>query len=171
MCADVEELRARAAWDGAAGVSRRALLSRLQRKCRLSHASFMTSIEPTLGYIPSSLMIPPRRMANLLGQAHAYQRSRCTYHNAPLPGDTSMASGHSLYTDHECDVSSFPRVTTLILEEHTNEVWNLAWNHAGTHLATAGKDKRALVWKIGVSLIQYHVESWDSLALTNIVRT
>jgi WD40 repeat protein len=38
----------------------------------------------------------------------------------------------------------------MILESHTNEVWNLHWSHNGRYLATGGADKRALVWKIGV---------------------
>jgi WD repeat-containing protein 26 len=89
-------------------------------------------------------------MAVLISQAQAYQRQQCTYHNAPPPGALPGAPGDSLYVDHECDMAVFPRVTTLILDEHMDEVWNLSWNHAGTHLATAGKDKRAIVWKIGV---------------------
>lgn len=95
-------------------------------------------------------MIQPRRMSVLLSQAQSFQRQRCTYHNAPPTNGYSGGQGGSLYIDHECDISAFPRATTLILEEHADEVWNLSWNHAGTHLATAGKDKRALVWRIGV---------------------
>jgi WD40 repeat protein len=75
--------------------------------------------------------------------------------------------GDSLYVDHECDMAVFPRVTTLILDEHADEVWNLSWNHAGTHLATAGKDRRAIVWKIGVRRTR-HVQraSVDSRSLS-----
>jgi WD repeat-containing protein 26 len=108
---------------------------------------------PSLGYIPSSIMIPPRRMAVLITQAQAHQRQQCTYHNAPLPGALPGVPGDSLYVDHECDMAAFPRVTTLILDEHNDEVWNLSWNHAGTLLATGGSDKRAIVWKIGVSTL------------------
>ncbi len=100
-----------------------------------------------IGYIPSSVMIPQRRFATLLDQARDYQQLRCLYHNAPMNSRT-----FSLYADHSCDKNAFPRVTTAILEIHTDEVWNLEWSHSGTYLATASKDKSAIIWRIGVSL-------------------
>ncbi|KAI0071759.1 WD40 repeat-like protein, partial [Panus rudis PR-1116 ss-1] len=126
MCSDPDELRQKANWDGAAGTSRRQLLVNLQR------------------YIPSSVMIPQRRFATLLDQARLYQQSRCLYHNSP-----SNARTFSLYTDHLCDNNVFPRVTTTILEGHSDEVWNLQWSHSGNYLATAGSDKTAIIWRVG----------------------
>ena len=91
-------------------------------------------------------MIPQRRFATLLEQARDFQQLQCLYHNAPK---TSRA--FSLYTDHMCDKDAFPRVTTAILEVHTDEVWNLEWSHNGKYLATASKDKTAIIWRIDVS--------------------
>ncbi|KAI0724985.1 WD40 repeat-like protein [Fomitopsis betulina] len=125
MCSDPEDLRQRAGWDGASGHSRRRLLGELQR------------------YIPSSVMIPQRRFATLLDQARAHQQSLCLYHNAPMNSRT-----FSLYTDHVCDKDAFPRVTTAILEVHTDEVWNLEWSHSGNYLASASKDKTAIIWRV-----------------------
>ncbi|KAI0934659.1 hypothetical protein AcV5_006428 [Taiwanofungus camphoratus] len=125
MCSDPEDLRQRVGWDGASGSSRRQLLINLQR------------------YIPSSVMIPQRRFATLLDQARAWQQSQCLYHNAPFNSRT-----FSLYTDHSCDKNAFPRVTTAILEVHTDEVWNLEWSHSGNFLASASKDKSAIIWRI-----------------------
>ncbi|KAH9930616.1 WD40 repeat-like protein [Fomitopsis serialis] len=125
MCSNPEDLRQRAGWDGASGHSRRRLLGNLQR------------------YIPSSVMIPQRRFATLLDQARAYQQSLCLYHNAP-----SNSRTFSLYTDHLCDKDAFPRVTTAILEVHTDEVWNLEWSHSGNFLASASKDKTAIIWRV-----------------------
>ncbi|EGO21068.1 hypothetical protein SERLADRAFT_475747 [Serpula lacrymans var. lacrymans S7.9] len=51
--------------------------------------------------------------------------------------------------DHQCDKSAFPRVTTMILEVHADEVWNIAWSHNGEYLASASKDKTAIIWRIG----------------------
>lgn len=96
-------------------------------------------------YIPSSVMIPPRRLATLLHQAREYQNSRCVYHNSPLESSSS-----SLYTDHHCNKSAFPNTTTTILQGHSDEVWNMQWSHDGAYLATCGKDKSAIVWKAGV---------------------
>ncbi|KAH9950266.1 WD40 repeat-like protein [Amylocystis lapponica] len=125
MCSDSEDLRQRAGWDGATGTSRRRLLVNLQQ------------------YIPSSVMIPQRRFATLLDQARVWQQSQCLYHNAPLNSRT-----FSLYTDHHCDKNAFPQITTAILEGHTDEVWNLEWSHNGHYLASASKDKSAIIWRV-----------------------
>ncbi|KAG2061593.1 WD40 repeat-like protein [Suillus hirtellus] len=127
MCSDPQDLRRRASWDGASGNSRRQLLDDLQH------------------YIPSSTMIPQRRFSTLLTQSREYQRQRCLYHNSPVNPSSS-----SLFSDHTCDKESFPRITTTILEVHSDEVWNVAWSHDGTHLASASKDKTAIIWRIGL---------------------
>ncbi|KAF7322514.1 WD-domain-containing protein [Mycena chlorophos] len=123
MCAKPSELRDRAQWDGAAGNSRRILLDNLHR------------------YIHPSIMVPPRRFATLLHQAHEYQRQQCIYHNTP-----STSSGYSLFADHQCDKTTFPRITTTILEVHTNEVWVLEWSRSGNLLASSSADKMVIIW-------------------------
>jgi WD40 repeat protein len=55
----------------------------------------------------------------------------------------------ALYMDRQC---AFPRITTTILEAHTDEVWNMEWSHDGAYLASASKDKTAIIWRIGVRL-------------------
>ncbi|KAG1826914.1 WD40 repeat-like protein [Suillus subaureus] len=127
MCSDPQDLRRRASWDGASGISRRQLLDDLQH------------------YIPSSTMIPQRRFSTLLAQSREYQRYRCLYHNSLVDPSSS-----SLFSDHTCDKESFPRITTTILEVHSDEVWNVAWSHDGTRLASASKDKTAIIWRIGL---------------------
>ncbi|KAF8844876.1 WD40 repeat-like protein [Paxillus ammoniavirescens] len=126
MCSDPDDLRRRASWDGASGTSRQALLSDLQ------------------DFIPSTTMIPSRRFATLLTQSRHYQRQRCLYHNTPM-----NAASFSLFSDHHCDREGFPRVTTTILDVHTDEVWNVAWSHDGLRLASASKDRTAIIWRIG----------------------
>jgi len=102
-----------------------------------------------LGYIPSSLMIPPRRFVTLLDQARLHQISQCIYHNAPI-----TPQHFSLYADHTCDTDLFPRITTSILQVHTDEVWSLEWSHSGKFLASASKDKSVIVWSVGVSIFR-----------------
>lgn len=92
-------------------------------------------------------MIPQRRFSTLLDQAFLHQQSRCLYHNS-----SPNSRVFSLYTDHMCDKSVFPTVTTASLEIHTDEVWNLEWSHSGNFLATASKDRSAIIWRIGVSI-------------------
>ncbi|KAH9981139.1 WD40 repeat-like protein [Lactifluus volemus] len=126
MCTDAADLRQKAGWDGAYGSSRRRLLFNLQ------------------SYIPSSLMIPPRRFVTLLDQARLHQISQCIYHNAPL-----TSQHFSLYADHTCDTDLFPRITTTILQVHNDEVWSLEWSHSGKFLASASKDKSVIIWSVG----------------------
>ncbi|KAF8637401.1 hypothetical protein AX17_002896 [Amanita inopinata Kibby_2008] len=138
MCSDPEDLRQRAAWDGASGTSRQQLLGNLHR------------------YIPSSVMIPQRRFASLLQQARLFQRSRCVYHNSP---SNSMA--FSLYTDHQCNKSAFPRLTTTILDGHTDEVWNIEWSHDGCYLASASKDKSVIIWQVTYTGPEPSLHDWS----------
>ncbi|THH10834.1 hypothetical protein EW145_g1054 [Phellinidium pouzarii] len=126
MCSNADDLKHRAKWDGAKGASRKTLLSSLQR------------------FIPPSTMMPLQRMPTLIEQALSHQRTNCFYHNAPYTPDT-----FSLYTDHQCNREAFPLLTTNILKEHMDEVWNIKWSHDGQYLASASKDKTAFIWRIG----------------------
>ena len=47
----------------------------------------------------------------------------------------------------------FPWITTSILEAHKDEVWNIQWSHDGMYLASASKDKSAIIWRRGVSVL------------------
>ncbi|EGN95548.1 hypothetical protein SERLA73DRAFT_186621 [Serpula lacrymans var. lacrymans S7.3] len=51
--------------------------------------------------------------------------------------------------DLQYDKNTLPRVTTSILQVHTDEVWSIAWSHTGEYLASASKDKTAIIWRIG----------------------
>lgn len=123
MCTDIEELRSRAQWDGAAGNSRMVLLQELRK------------------FIPPSLMIPERRLERLLLQAVEFQRSSCIYHN--LKDETV-----NLFEDHSCDRSQIPRETKVVLSKHTDEIWHLQFSHNGLYLASASKDTTAIIWDL-----------------------
>ncbi|KAF9052998.1 WD40 repeat-like protein [Panaeolus papilionaceus] len=129
MCSEPEDLLKRANWDGASGSSRQRLLEALHN------------------YIPSAVMIPQRRFAALLDQSRVYQRNQCLYHNTPIEADH-----FSLYSDHHCNSYDFPSVTTTILDEHKDEVWNIEWSHDGAYLASASRDRSAIIWHRGKSL-------------------
>lgn len=88
-------------------------------------------------------MIPQRRLETLLEQAKEQQRTKCRYHAS----DPTI----SLYSDHLCDRSVFPTVTTHILGGHTDEVWRVEFSHDGIHLATASQDGTVMIWRVGVS--------------------
>ncbi|TDL15120.1 WD40 repeat-like protein [Rickenella mellea] len=46
--------------------------------------------------------------------------------------------------DNQRSRDSFPAVTTHILAEHKDEVWNIQWSHCGRYLASASRDKTAI---------------------------
>ncbi|BGO89478.1 hypothetical protein NBRC10512_003937 [Rhodotorula toruloides] len=122
MCSTPDDLRQRAGWDGAAGTSRQQLLVHLQ-DC-----------------ISPSVMLPQHRLATLLGQAQAYQQR----HRAVPPAPSEP---FSLLVDADPrDVGAFPTVPAHVLQEHTDEVWRLEWSHNGEYLASAGKDRTAIIW-------------------------
>ncbi|GAA5960544.1 hypothetical protein JCM8115_003216 [Rhodotorula mucilaginosa] len=124
MCMDPEDLRSRANWDGAAGSSREQLLLQLQ------------------DYISPTVMLPQRRLATLLGQAQAYQQR----HHAIPP---SASEPFSLLMDADAqDTGAFPTATSHVLQDHSDEVWRLEWSHNGEWLATAGKDRTVMLWKV-----------------------
>ena len=49
----------------------------------------------------------------------------------------------------------FPIATTMILEGHKDEVWDIEWSHDGNFLASASKDRSAIIWRIGISIVVY----------------
>ncbi|MBZ6370410.1 MAG: hypothetical protein LBE44_00415 [Microbacterium hominis] len=49
------------------------------------------------------------------------------------------------------DTGAFPTATSHVLQDHSDEVWRLEWSHNGEWLATAGKDRTVMLWKVSVS--------------------
>ncbi|GAA5822786.1 hypothetical protein JCM11251_004380 [Rhodosporidiobolus azoricus] len=145
MCLGAEDLRARAGWDGAAGSSRQQLLVQLQ------------------SYITPSVMLPQHRLGTLLSQAQRFQQQ----HHA---ASSSSSEPFSLLVDSDPRAAHvFPDYATHVLREHTDEVWRLAWSHDGEYLATAGKDKTVMLWRVrnGFMLekvFREHVEAISCLA-------
>ena len=93
-------------------------------------------------FISPQIMVPQRRLATLLDQARQFQAQSCVYHSDTEPP--------SLYTNHECKAGQFPSVTTHILADHEDEVWRIEWSADGTMLASAGKDRKVVIWQLEV---------------------
>lgn len=142
MSSTPEELRRRAAWDGARGESRQRLLMQLQRNLFFFFAHFaaIVLIHPLAEFVPSSTMVPPRRLDTLLQQARDHQIELCNHH--------VTLHETSLYHDHICSRNQFPSTTTHILEGHTDEVWQVQWCHSGKMLASSGRDMTVIIWRI-----------------------
>lgn len=88
--------------------------------------------------IAPSVMIRDHRLAELLDQVKATQINQCLYHN------TSVSP--SLYSDHMCNPEDFPSKTWMILEEHSGEVYCVAFSPDGKMLATAGEDSSCIIY-------------------------
>lgn len=97
--------------------------------------------------IAPSVMIRDHRLAELLDQVKRSQIVQCLYHN------TSEAP--SLYSDHTCSQDDFPSQASLILDDHSGEVYCVAFSPDGTMLATAGEDKSCIIYEtVHFSVIQ-----------------
>ena len=53
-----------------------------------------------LDFLPATILLPPKRLESLLGQAVELQTSNCIYHNTTM--DAELKS-FSLLSDHQCD--------------------------------------------------------------------
>jgi WD repeat-containing protein 26 len=146
MCLSADDLKERAGWDGAAGLSRQQLLSELSSNYPPSACNWLLdsnrAFTPTES-ISASVMIPEHRLASLLHQVKQAQISKCLYHNT--------ANSPSLYSDHVCDRNQFPLSTIEVLSDHKDEVWFVQFSNDGTRLATGSKDSTVIIWDLEVS--------------------
>jgi len=94
-------------------------------------------------YFPPTVMLPPRRLRSLLGQAVTYQKSQCVYHNRM--GDNETVRSYAV--DHMCSKQTFPCETIQVLTDHDDEVWFCKWSPNGKFLATGGKDCSVIIWR------------------------
>jgi len=122
MCANAEDLKTQAKWDGAEGSSRSQLLSELSR-C-----------------ISASVMIPEHRLAELFQEVKEGWIQKCWFHNTE--------KSPSLYVDHSCSPDDFPAECSHVLHDHTDEVWYLAFSHDGIKLATASRDQTVIIYEL-----------------------
>ncbi|OIW04200.1 hypothetical protein TanjilG_00760 [Lupinus angustifolius] len=94
--------------------------------------------------LPPTIMIPEKRLEHLVEQALILQREACPFHNS---SDKDM----SLYSDHHCGKDQIPSRTLQILEAHDDEVWFVQFSHNGKYLASASKDRSAIIWEVDVN--------------------
>ena len=142
ISASPEQLHARAGWDGADGESRRLLMMDIE-----------SAVSPLV-------MIPSRRLPQLLEQAQKFQKQQDPFFNSP------HGSHFSLLTDHRSDRSVFPSQVSRTIQDHHDEVWCLGFSHDGTKLATAGADKTILIWSVqdDYKLMQKFVPLSDNIS-------
>ncbi|PJF16526.1 hypothetical protein PSACC_03702 [Paramicrosporidium saccamoebae] len=133
---DLIELQSRANWIGTGRAARQQLLSCLQ---------------PCL---PNSLMLPEKRMEQLLGQAYKTQVAQCPIHYLRNPNTCShLIDG--ILSDHQCDGGSSSFHMLKKLAGHHDEVWFASVSTSGEFLATASRDHSVIIWDLPHGNIVY----------------
>ncbi|KAG1666697.1 hypothetical protein FOA52_013609 [Chlamydomonas sp. UWO 241] len=126
--------------------------------CGMSASGRVAVLQQLHGLLPPSLMLPQARLDVLLEQALQAQVARCQYHNtanAPL----------SLLADYQAGIESLPTHAAAVAEAHTDEVWHVSFSHGGTMLASASKDKTAIIWAVRSAGLSNAGASGDASAL------
>ncbi|KAJ0704707.1 putative transcription factor WD40-like family [Helianthus annuus] len=101
-------------------------------------------LEELQNLLPPTVMIPDRRLLQLVEQALDLQREACVFHNSDV-GETS------LFTNHHCGRDQIPSQTIQILQEHQDdEVWYLQFSQNGKYLASSSSDNSAIIWEVGL---------------------
>ncbi|KAL4432403.1 hypothetical protein ABPG77_001702 [Micractinium sp. CCAP 211/92] len=91
--------------------------------------------------IPAEVMLPERRLEELVEQALLAQIDASRFHNTP-------GVCPSLLRNYDCGMEQIPSCTTQVLLDHTDEVWHLQFSHDGSMLASCGKDQTAILWEV-----------------------
>ncbi|KAF5198949.1 Wd repeat-containing protein 26-like protein [Thalictrum thalictroides] len=90
--------------------------------------------------LPPSVLIPEKRLEDLVEQALNVQREACYFHNS--------LDSLSLYADHHCGRDVIPSRTLQVLHAHRDEVWFLQFSHNGNYLASSSNDGSAIIWEV-----------------------
>eukprot|EP00040_Diaphanoeca_grandis_P012449 m.63069 g.63069 ORF g.63069 m.63069 type:complete len:625 (-) comp23236_c0_seq2:55-1929(-) len=112
-----------------------------------SRKNLLTQLEPMM---PSSIMVPEKRLEKLLHQSWKYQCDKCIYHNADF-------DRVSLMENHKCKNDAVPRHETAVLHHHRDEVWFIAFSRSGRQLASASKDKTAVIWSVETRTVMHEL--------------
>uniref|UniRef100_A0A914RPA6 LisH domain-containing protein n=1 Tax=Parascaris equorum TaxID=6256 RepID=A0A914RPA6_PAREQ len=109
-------------------------------RSRQERSALVSDIQQLL---PTSVMLPPCRLEQLLKQSWRMQARDCYLHMAERRGP----SPEFILEDHQCSWEDFPLFTSQVLSNHQDEVWCAAFSPCGKYLATGAKCGPTLIWK------------------------
>ena len=92
-------------------------------------------------HIPAEVLLPPRRLTSLVEHALLARRRECIYFNK-----RASEPEIDMFEDFSCGREQLPTEAVRVLEGHTDEVWHLQFSHSGRMLASASRDRTAIVW-------------------------
>ncbi|PRW57454.1 WD repeat-containing 26-like [Chlorella sorokiniana] len=101
-------------------------------------------LEQLQGSLHDSLLIPERRLEELVEQALLSQLDRCPFSN-------SLSQRLSLFSDYQAGPDQLPSLPGQVLRDHSSEVWAVAFSPDGQWAASASKDGSALLWAVTAS--------------------
>ena len=87
-------------------------------------------------------VVPRNRLQNLIIRALELQGEELRYNNIPIDTISDW-----IYRDISSIQPLVPETTTQILENHSDQVWDVRFSNQGTMLASTSKDKTLIVWK------------------------
>ncbi|PSC72285.1 WD repeat-containing 26 [Micractinium conductrix] len=91
-----------------------------------------------------SMLIPERRLEELVEQALLHQLERSPFHN-------SRHTHLSLFTDYQAGAEQLPSQPSQVLEAHGSEVWAITFSRDGHWAASASKDGTSILWSVDPS--------------------
>ena len=91
---------------------------------------------------PGGALLPPARLEVLVEQALDAQLAAARFHNGPAP------TPRSLFRDFSARPGGIPGRAVAVLTDHADEVWHVAFSHAGALLASGGADGTAILWDV-----------------------
>ncbi|OEL38620.1 WD repeat-containing protein 26 [Dichanthelium oligosanthes] len=116
-----------------------------------SSTSRLKLLEELQKVLPPTVMVPERRLENLVEQALIVQRDACYFHNS--------IDGLSLYIDHHCGKDQIPSRTLQVDEDgelllkhtlngHEKSVMMAAWSPDDCQLLTCGVEETIRRWDV-----------------------
>ncbi|XP_047950521.1 WD repeat-containing protein 26 homolog [Salvia hispanica] len=91
--------------------------------------------------LPPKVIVPEKRLVQLVEQALVLQKDACKFHN-------SSVGKMSLLADHQCGRDHIPTQTLQVLQEHEDEILVLQFSHNGKYLASSSGDHLVIIWEV-----------------------